>query len=403
MKKRIKIFITFIIILNFIVVIFAPKTYALNVTLTNATGEGAAEKELFESIAEKGVAPIHSQDGDVVKSFKTTDSSMGSLASNLGSAITPIFGSIDDLLGDFLSKGGYYHTDSTYGASETGIVTAASLIFGEFITLDGKPYQLSTDYNSSVTPSTVTNGVDEVKKNISGWYQGIRNIVLVASIAAVIYSSVRVVIVDRRSGSAARELASWKKVLGRWVFSLFLIMTIYLVLILISVINDNIMDNLWEIRLNLESGGYKAFEVAFYEAISTGAIQNGGLTYLAYVIEYVFFIFVQLMFAIKYILRAVVLMFFYAIAPFIVFMNGFNLMRGKDGDVLKDFFKNFLSLTFMQPLHAMLYLVIMFSVSEIASTIPLAGIFVLFMLYRSDKIAKTMLQLETGISIFGNS
>jgi hypothetical protein len=74
-------------------------------------------------------------------------------------------------------------------------------------------------------------------------------------------------------------------------------------------------------------------------------------------------------------------------------------MTGGDETTLKSFLQNYVSLLFMQPLHALIYLIFMFTASEIMLKAPLLGIVFLYALYRAEKIIKIMLDLNTGFSL----
>ena len=74
-------------------------------------------------------------------------------------------------------------------------------------------------------------------------------------------------------------------------------------------------------------------------------------------------------------------------------------MLGRNSNMLGEFFKTYIALVFMQPVHALFYLIFFFSFSEMVIKVPILGIILLFALYRAADIAKAMFGWELGSSI----
>ena len=108
----------------------------------------------------------------------------------------------------------------------------------------------------------------------------------------------------------------------------------------------------------------------------------------------------QILFLGKYVARSFGILFLFVMAPIVIVKHSINLMLGNQSDTLGDFFKNYIILTFMQPFHAMFYIIFFFSLSEIAISIPVLGIVLLYALLRAGSIVKAMLGWDLGSSIF---
>ena len=93
-----------------------------------------------------------------------------------------------------------------------------------------------------------------------------------------------------------------------------------------------------------------------------------------------------------------------ALAPIIAVMNILYSLKG-NGGLLKEWGSLYITYMIMQPLHALLYLIFMFMLSEIALNAPLLGIIFLWMLLKAEKIIKVILNINFGniSSLFSKS
>lgn len=404
--KKISIVLVILIIFNFICpCFFSVNVYASPdpVTPDGSTGSdngssssssGSFSMDEYKSIADEGKSTINGNTQEI----KLGDSDVGSASSQLGSFFVNIAAVVAKIFANVTNEGGFYYTESEYSAEKTGIFTVNSLIFGEYLVFNSKAYQKSTDLNNNITPSGITKAIDSIKEAGASLSQLFLKIGLALALPFTILAIIRAV-----SAQRASDLAAWKKILVRWILCLFFIIFYQYILAIIDTAADYLIDTFWKIRVNLETAGYKAFETTVEEEITRQYTNSGGVTSLAYAIIFVVMIIIQAMFVIKYAVRALGTIFLFVIAPVVIVIHSFNLMIGKESDMLGDFFKDYFLLVFMQPLHALFYIVFFFSLSEIAINVPILGILLLFALLRAIDIAKAMFGWELGSSLFKRS
>lgn len=218
---------------------------------------------------------------------------------------------------------------------------------------------------------------------------------MVIVLPMIIFSIVRTILADKSS-----DLAAWKKILARWVLCFVLLFFFEYVLATIDTTCSTFMDILWKVRIRLENiKGYRPFEMTVEQAIMKSLRDTGGITSLAYAIEFCIITILQIIFIIKYFIRFCTLIILFIIAPIVILIHSFNLMLGKNSNILGDFFRTYIVFSFMQPLHALFYLVFFFSLSEIAVSVPILGMILLYALYRAGNIAKAMFGWEMSSSI----
>jgi hypothetical protein len=383
LMRKVAVVALILIILNFICCnyTFADTSFDISGTFTESD---------YKSISEKGITDI---DGTTVN-VDVTDSTAGS-ATGMGSAIgTGFCYTISKLMTNTVIEGGLYHTDSEYSTYNKGVFSICSLIFGEYLLFDGKIYQTTASLNEDVTSTGVISQMDDIKETCATWYKVISSLGASFSLFLFIYALIRMAL-----STTGDDLARWKKVMGQWFLCLVLLFLGYWVLIALNGINDAIMDSLWSIKNSLEENNYSSFEIELFTASKANIQNSAGDVAFAYTLEFAAMIIFQIMFFVKYALRALGLIILFLFSPIFILIHAVRVMTGGDETTLKSFLQNYVSLLFMQPLHALIYLIFMFTASEIMLKAPLLGIVFLYALYRAEKIIKIMLDLNTGFSL----
>lgn len=394
--KKISVIVLLLIIFNFIWSNFA---YAVTETVQkNDDTSVTMDIDEYKSIADDGKATIGGSKMDI--SLKESD--VGSGTSKFGIFLTSICASGLKVISDFVCEGEYfYHTDSEYSASQTGLFTISSLIFDEFLIFNTEVYQTSSDlYVGSGEPTTAggpVSSVDSIKVGAVTISKTITTISVLLAIPMIIYAIIKALLSRK-----AADLAAWKKILTRWIICFLLILGFQFLFIAVDTASDTITNALYNIRLGMEESDYKSFEVTTLENTVEQYENTGGVISLAYALVFVALFVVQVLFLIKYVIRTFAIIALFMLAPLIILLHSFNLMLGKESDILANLFKKYIALTFMQPIHALFYLIFFFSLSEIAINVPILGILLLYALYRAESISKAMFGWDLGLSIFSS-
>lgn len=365
-----------------------------NSTEADATSENDGSSmtlEEYKSIFDEGTSSV----GGNKQKVSLSDSDVGSASSKVGGFFSTVAGTFIKVISELTADGGFYYTESDYSASKTGIFTINSSIFGEYLMFNPKVYQKSTDLNPDITPSETTEKIDGLKERSVEVSKVMSRVALMFSAPLALYALVRILVSKRAS-----DLAAWRKVFARWVLCVFLIVFFQYILITIDTATDVMVDNFWKIRVQLEEQGYTSFEATAEDELIHQLDNTGGVTFLAYAIEFLAIIIVQILFLIKYVIRMLGIILLFILAPIIILLHSINLMIGRESDALGDFFKSYIMLSFMQPFHALFYLIFFVSLSEIAINVPVLGIILLYALYRAENIAKAMFGWEFSTSIF---
>lgn len=396
--KKVAVLVLVLIIFNFICsnyYVYAetePPTEPAEPAETQSdTGSSAMSLDEYKKIAEEGKVSIGASD----KNIELSDSEVGSSTSKIGSFLSSIAAVCSRIVSEIAGDGGYYYYESDNSAKNTGVFTINSLIFGEYVLFNAKPYQTSSDLalDPDYTPSGVNALIDFTKERASTIGHFVARVSLLLAVPMFLFSIVKTIFAQ-----TAKDLAAWRKILVRWALCVFLMIFFEYIFAIIDQAAGSLVDVFWNMRIGLEESGYHSFEITTMENIAFQFENTGGVISLAYALEYVLIVVLQILFLVKYAIRVFGTTLIFMIMPVIVLLHSVRLMLGKESDTLGELFKIYIALVFMQPLHALFYLIFFFSLSEMAVQVPIIGIILLYALYRAGNIAKAMFGFELSVS-----
>lgn len=376
--KKISSILVILIIFNFI---FSCFVYA-----DTDNSEITYSEDSFNQLVDEGTVSI---DGDT-EEVGETQSSTASMVGTQTSSVASFFLVATTLLRVLVNEGGFYYTDSAYSASNIGWFSINSLVFGEYLLFNANVYQTNKSLNPDIEPTTISNIIDSIKETVAGWFQVLRLFAIALIILLLIFTGLRLAVSD-----LAKDRARYKEVIKAWIIGLAFIYLLPYIIVIINTICDYFMDILWDARLGLEDAGYTSFESGLFLECINGTADTGGLKSAAYFIEFLAFIIMDYKFFFKYIKRSFTVFMLVVLSPVIGVMHVFNKIKGNDG-IIGNWVAKYCMNIFMQPLHALLYLIFMFTASGIALKAPLLAVLFLWALSRAEKIFNIILELDYG-------
>ena len=126
------------------------------------------------------------------------------------------------------------------------------------------------------------------------------------------------------------------------------------------------------------------------------------MQFCAYGVLYIFLMWVTLKFTLKYLLRLLKILFMVVISPLVGAIYTFQRAGEKNGSTaIYEWITSYATNLFIQPIHAIIYLIFMFTASEIAINAPFLGVIFLWALERAEKIIRAILGLNDKAYIIG--
>ena len=230
---------------------------------------------------------------------------------------------------------------------------------------------------------------NDIKQSAAVWYVSIRNIALVGMVISLIYVAIRMAI-----ATVAEEKAKYKKMLTSWFIGLVLIFVIHYIIIIMlrlssefinfiktaietdtstSGMEKDILGNLWN-TLNKTDGAQKIYIVILYMV----------LTYY------------ELKFFIMYMFRVFKVFILTIIAPIIALTYPIDTIGDGRAQAFNHWFRMIMMEIFVQPIQLVIYIIFVYSASEIAKTAPIIGIIFIIALDNGEKKIRKALKIEGG-------
>lgn len=259
-----------------------------------------------------------------------------------------------------------------YSTTPEGIFTVENLVFNTIELFDANYFVR----NSNIANTTL-------KDNVQLWYAGVRVIAIAASLITLIYMGIRMGI-----SSAASDKAKYKRMLYDWLVSFVLIFVLHYIIVFITNISASLT--------------YIFTANADQISLEQNIIQNNisyinasyGWATVAQTVVYFVIVFYQIRFFLMYMKRLFAIGFLIVISPLITITYAIDRAGDSKSQVFNTWFREIAVNICIQPLHALLYMVFIYSAGAIAEAAPLIAIAFLMALSRGEKIVKGIFNLR---------
>ena len=222
-----------------------------------------------------------------------------------------------------------------------------------------------------------------LRKNVAQWYYALRNIAIVGSLFVLIYIGIRMAI-----STLASDKAKYKKMFVNWVISFVLIFIMHYIVIILLEVQD------WASGVigNFVKG--EGFEEFIINDTWKAFMNTKGWDRIAVLIQLYMLVYNQVKFFLAYLKRFLSTAFLLIISPLVTLTYAIDAVGDGKAQAYNAWLKNIMYNIFIQIIHAILYVVFIGSASAIVRKVPIMGIFLIWMLSRTEKIVKSALKLS---------
>lgn len=236
-----------------------------------------------------------------------------------------------------------------------------------------------------------------LQKVVSSWYVALRNIAIVALLSILLYLGIRIVI-----SSSSAEKATYKQTLLDWLIALILVFGMHYIMSFaltmtenISEILDNVTNPLIKVPIQINSqitSWTNDFTVVTnlpgYVRLVAGIANSNENTLVAveYAIIYLVMIAYTIMFTIIYLKRVIYMAFLTIIAPLTAVTYPFRKKNAPGGNAFAVWLREYIVNLLIQPIHLLLYSVVIGSTMELAIEHPVYAIVALACLIPAQKL-----------------
>ena len=412
------------------------------------------------------IAPTHVSNADVggvlFSPIKALVLAVGDTATHMLELC--FYGKWTDVILEDLCK--WKNEDEDYnmwdGTDSDGVITYPVIKLSPEMIFANKVELFNINFISKLNPDDyevksddTTSSIEALRKTISGWYVAIRNLSLVAMLSILVYIGIRIVL-----STTAENKAKYKQFLVDWAVGLCLLFVMHYGMAFLNLFIDKLTsslssittqvysqaikagDNWDDIKRGLneiqdEQGGFSWTEIdsadqlgksgATVEVLKVGKgddnkylyvqtnlmgeirmgtqyAKNQSEGFIGWTVMFIMMVIFLVIFIWMYLKRVMYMAFLTLMAPFVAVT--YPLDKIKDGKAqgfdywFKEYFYNLL----LQPLHLLIYTVLVGTATEVAIENPIYGIAALAFLLPAEKILKQMFgfkgETSSGLSQF---
>lgn len=291
------------------------------------------------------------------------------------------------------------------GYDSGGIIylSPENIIKGKFILTEANIFK-NTNINDYYDTSTeakfgrdtneysnkIYNGRVNLRKNILGWYYNLRNLAIVAMLSILVYVAIRMIL-----SSISSDKAKYKMMLKDWLVAVCLIFVMHYIMIAVLGITDTITQaisggNSTNMAQKTRSEISSLLFSIDYEEKSDKEVSDDLSKCWGKIFVYAAIFVFTLIFTIKYIIRALTIIFLTLSAPISCITYPIDKMGDGKSQAFDFWFKEFFMEVIIQPFHLLLYMVLIGASLEMADANIVYSIMCFAIMLPAEKFIKQM-------------
>jgi len=226
-----------------------------------------------------------------------------------------------------------------------------------------------------------------IKENVTNWYSTIRTIAIISSLVVLIYVAIRMAI-----STTAGDDIKYKRMLLAWGTGFLLIFVLHYIAIFLIFVSEQLVN----ILCALAPKNQVPFEIAVVDRIFYAKVQ-GWDTVLESIL-YGMLVWYQAKFFFMYLKRVISNAFFILVSPLVTVTYAIDKSNDMKAQAFNSWLQEFITNIFIQPMHLLLFLVLVYTAGAIAELYPIIAIIMLMGLSQAESILKNLFKLK-GASI----
>lgn len=397
-KKLLSILLLVVIVFNFILCnsVYADPGESPS-TITRYGGNAILDGKDVLDVSETG----RDSQGKEFKDTKHGVSIIGVLMQYVASTINsfPItIQGIITLLSITPTGGGFI--DATVQISEAIIdpdhhFTIEKAVFNEIALFNINVFNQDASYTNGIGGSAETfeqhTANLKIKESTTSWFYTCRLLAMMINLCVLIYVGIRMAL-----STIAAEEAKYKKMLISWVESMAVLFILHYVMIIIVSLGESVLNILSSIRYNMIASGEEGFEEIIMQKIYTALNEEGGIQLFMYSVFFWFLTFIQLKFFFTYFKRLLTIMFLTIIGPFITVTYPIDKMGDGKAQAFESWMNEFIINIAIQPIHAAIYIVFVYTAGKIAEQAPFVAMIFLLTLGTIEKMVRNLFGIKSA-------
>lgn len=261
------------------------------------------------------------------------------------------------------------------------LFTIENLLMGKYDLFDINVFTTQSDMNFAGQEESSFNKV--IKESVSQWYYSIRNFAIVLSLVALIYIGIRMAM-----STTVTDRVKYKKMLAGWFVGFALIFVLHYIEIIMITASEQLV----RLLSSLAPEGEQQFEYAVMYRVTYAEAK--GWNSLLQAILYFMLVWYEAKFFFMYLKRVISNAFLILIAPLVTVTYAIDKAADHKAQAFNAWLNEMITNIFIQPLHLLLFLVLLYSAGTIAELYPIIAILFLFGLDKAEKLLRGLLKLR---------
>ena len=245
---------------------------------------------------------------------------------------------------------------------------------------------------------------EELRKVVQKWYYAFRNIGIVALLSVLLYLGIKIVL-----SSAASEKAKYKNSIKNWLVAVLLIFSLHYIMAftlnIIDEANGVLKQKIIVKNADVDENGnvkkdangnikYSEYD-GLISIIRVAAEMSEDYTdNMTYTLMYIVLIVYTVMFTIIYFKRTIYLVFLTIIAPLVAITYPIDKEKDGKSQAFDMWFKEYMFNAIIQPIHLILYYVLVVSAIELVSQNNLYALVAIGFMLPAEKLIRQMFGME---------
>lgn len=297
------------------------------------------------------------------------------------------------------------------------LFTIEDMLFGRY-ELFNIDFMNISQKTQAEEPGYVSSSINVlIKENVADWFYSMRQFAIVALLAVLIYIGILMA-----TSSIASDKAKYKNMLIHWVASFAILMILPYIMALAMNICEVAVETIRNIAEQMVTGTVKDVRLEqtkglnFEKTLLYGKVDTNGNGFdgivskialtnswqcFMLVVTYCILVYYQLKFFFMYLKRMLTVGFLIVISPLITITYSIDKAGDNRAQAFQSWLKEFLVNLFIQPLHALLFVIFMYSIYGIMERAPLLAIVFLAALSRGEKLVRTIFKIEKTSTLQG--
>lgn len=234
-----------------------------------------------------------------------------------------------------------------------------------------------------------TSAAQVLRQVVSGWYQALQKLTLVALLSVLVYVAIRTII-----SSIGEDKAKYKKMIKDWLVAICIVFTLHYIMAFALAITLEIR-NIFE----TETVGEQSEDKLMSKLRNDMEDEQKYTEVFTNIVMYLTLVIFTVTFSIQYLKRTIYMAFLTIIAPLIAFTYPLDKIKDGQAQAFNMWIKEYIFNALIQPVHLILYFIFLGSAEELVNAYPLYGIVVLGFLIPAEKLIRKMFGFEKASTV----